>query len=154
MKNKVIIIVSTAIIIIACIFLIITAFSKEDIVGNQYIPEEDAPNYNTQFVDLYESNIDVDEGSIDLDVSEYSWFEIPNDVMQDYIVIYQYIIYAIDSYFNGDIPGEFTCTLPDDIFNEVTTVIFEVHVKGTEIDLDIAIDMYNKNITVKPITIE
>ena len=113
--------------------------------------EIDIPNENEQYKDVVESNIEVNAGEIDINFRDYSWFEIPTDVQVDYYSIYQYIIYGIDKYYNGEVKDTFTSRLPDDIFDETTNMIFKVKVYGEQIDLVLSLDTFNNNIRVEEV---
>lgn len=109
------------------------------------------PNENEQYKDNIVSNIEINEGELDINFDDYSWFKIPTDVPFDYYNVYQYIIYGIDRYYNGDVTEVFTSRLPDDIFDETTNVIFKVNVYGDNTKLNISIDMFNNNIRVEEV---
>lgn len=149
MKNKIIIVISSIVVIAALFFVGYNLFSKNGYINRKSIEEK--PAESAEYKDLYKSNIEVDIGEIDLNPDDYAWFTIPEGTDMAYYGIYQFIIYGINTYYSGNVPGTFTCAMPDDIFNETTNMIFEVHVHGSEQDVDMAIDTYNYNIVITPI---
>jgi len=110
--------------------------------------EERANNPNTAYADKYESNIEVDTAVIsEVEPDIYPWLTLPDDI-GGYYNVYQWLAYGIDTFYNGNVPENYTITLPDDITETETNMIFTVHVRGEGSELDILLDMYNDKIIV------
>ena len=110
--------------------------------------EERANNPNTAYADKYESNIEVDTATIsEVEPDIYPWLTLPDDI-GGYYNVYQWLAYGIDTFYNGNVPDNYTITLPDDITETETNMIFTVKVKGEKSELNILLDMYNDKIIV------
>lgn len=112
--------------------------------------EDNIENHNEQYNDVFESNIEVDLDKLDIDLSTIDWFETPEDT-EFYYNVYQWIAYAIQTYYNENVTETFKCNIPDDITEEITNMIFKVNVKGETTDLSILLDMYNNKIVVEQV---
>lgn len=147
MKRKVISIVCIVLIILIGIAFTISLIHRNDIEMPVDSTEQYMPNHNEEYADTYESNINVDIGSIDVPLENYTWY-VPEGSMEYNYEIHQWIAYTIDTYYKGNVPDIFCCNLPDDIIHTETNMIFTVSVRGEHITLEILLDTYNYHVVV------
>lgn len=115
----------------------------------KYREEMRQENPSYAYKDAFESNIEFDASQIDVDLAEYTWFQIPENYIE-YVNVYQWVGYAINSYYKENVPGTYTCNLPDDFGESITNMIFKVNVHGTDEDITLLLDMFNEKIVVNP----
>jgi hypothetical protein len=116
----------------------------------QTVKQLDADNINHTYEDTYTSNVEVDLEKIDMtDIYGDDWFTVVSNE-QFMSETYQWVKYAIYTYYNGNIPDNFSCNLDneEDIIDKETNMIFTVEVHGENTTLHILMDTYNYKIIV------
>lgn len=107
-------------------------------------------NHNVQYNDLLVSNITVDEEQLYNTNINVDWFTYSEYDYEWYGNVLQYIVYSINTYFDGQVPSSYTCSIEDDIHDSVTNMIFEVYVHGDP-ELNIKLNMYDNDIIVEAV---
>ena len=148
MKNRLIIFVSSILVVVTVILIVIGVFNKSDVKGINISPNTNNVNYNSQFKDINPGSHDIDISQLDIDIFNVDWFSISEDTSVDYYNVCQYLIYAIRDYYDNNVTDKFKVSLPLDIFDNTTNMIFNVRVHGDNTELIVFIDMYNNKVKV------
>lgn len=148
MKNKLIIFISSILVIVTITLIVIGILNKSGVKSVDISPNNNNVNYNSQFKNINPDSRDIDISQIDVDIFSVDWFSISEDTSVDYYSICQYLIYAIRDYYDGNVTDNFKVSLPLDIFDNTTNMIFNVRVHGDNTELIVFIDMYNNKVKV------
>ena len=114
--------------------------------GNSLYPN----HHQLEYKDTYQSNIViVVEEIYDLDIHEYEWFHTQDKYIQ-WQTVYQFICYAILTYYDGNVPCDYYVSIEEGGHNNhsESTMIFEVQAYS-EKPLNICLDTYNYKIYVE-----
>lgn len=125
--------------------------NEEVVIEDTYVEVEDTlPNPNDEYKGVYESNINVNiDNLMSMDINQ-SWFNIPeNRMFQE--STYQWVAYAIYTYYNGNVPETFKFDVSTDIISSETNMIFTVAVYSENKQLNILLDTHNNEIIVNEI---
>lgn len=152
MKNRLIIFVSSILVVVTIILIVIGVFNKSDVKGINISPNTNNVNYNSQFKDINPDSHDIDISQLDIDIFNVDWFSISEDTSVDYYNVCQYLIYAIRDYYDNNVTDKFKVSLPLDIFDNTTNMIFNVRVHGDNTELIVFIDMYNNKVKVTEVS--
>jgi hypothetical protein len=109
--------------------------------------------FQLEYKDTYQSNIVVMWEEIwDIDYRDYAWFHPayhkgPNT---SGVGAYQFLVYAILAYYDGDVPCDYYFNFREDVHNRhpYSSVIYEVQMHGDR-PLNICLDTYNYKIRVE-----
>jgi len=84
-----------------------------------------------------------------LHLGKFEWLHLLSDYSFNYGDTIFFLVYAILTYYDGNVPYDYYINLDEDIHNRhpSSSVIFEVQTHG-ERPLNICIDMYNYRIRV------
>lgn len=148
MKNRLIIFVSSILVVVSVILIVIGVFNKRDVKSIDISPNINNVNYNSQFKDINPDSRDIDISQLDIDIFNVDWFSISEDTSVDYYNVCQYLVYAIRDYYDDNVTDKFKVSLPLDIFDNTTNMIFNVRVHGDNTELIVFIDMYNNKVKV------
>jgi hypothetical protein len=119
----------------------------KDLDESDYRDAERLKSESYLYKDTYESNIAIDYSALDDTDIYVDWFNIPDDLGYSDNV-YQWVAYAIKTYYNGNVTETFTFDLDQDIVHQDTNMIFDVAVHGETTQLIITLDMFNDKIVV------
>jgi hypothetical protein len=117
-------------------------------------PEGDSRHaFQLEYKDTYQSNIVVMWEEIwDIDYRDYAWFHPAYHIgpSTSGVGAYQFLVYAILTYYDGDVPCDYYVSFREDVHNRHpgSSMIFEVQTHG-ERPLNICLDMYNYKIRVE-----
>ena len=96
-----------------------------------------------------ESNITIDQDELEaISVEGCSWFSTDDVAMFSYYEFYQHIVYAIDKYYNGNVPCNFTCNMWDDS-ESIDDRSYKAVVHGDGVELQITVDNLTDDIHVE-----
>jgi hypothetical protein len=105
-----------------------------------------------EYKDTYQSNIVVILGELfETDHTDYAWFHpTSGDPLGTTAEIYDFVAYAILTYYDGDVPCDYSFYLEEDCHNmhPDSTWIFEIQTHGDR-PLNICLDTYNYKIYVE-----
>lgn len=105
-------------------------------------------NESFAYKDTLDCNIEVDDSFMGVDVEACEWFRTPSNLAA-YYNVYQMLVYGIDKYYEGDVPCKFSCSVPEDIIEQKTNMIFLVSVAGEDgRELQVLLDMFNYQINI------
>lgn len=107
-----------------------------------------------KYAGVYSSNIKVDIDKIrDIEIENKDWFKKPvSENYYYYYETYQYIIYALEYYFDNNIQDVYTCNIPEDIIETITNFIYKVQVHGEKSDILLSLDLHNQTILLEEIS--
>ncbi|MCL2051340.1 MAG: hypothetical protein FWG91_06410 [Lachnospiraceae bacterium] len=118
-------------------------------------PESNDPRqfeFQLALKDTYQSNVVIIVNELhNIDYEKYDWFNYTSELTPySYGEAVQFVVYAILTYFDGNVPYEYYVNLDEDIHNRHpdSATILEVQTYG-ERPLNICIDMYNYRIRVE-----
>jgi hypothetical protein len=115
-----------------------------------YVEPESGDDRFLKYKDTYQSNIVVIVEEIwSTDYRDYAWFHptagAPRGATAE---IFDFVAYAILTYYDGDVPCDYSFKLEEDCRNMTNSKIFEIQTHG-ERPLNICLDMYNWKICVE-----
>jgi hypothetical protein len=132
--------------------------SPPQYIGRQppkgYVEPEGDKNYVPrllEYKDTYQSNIVVIlDDLFETDHTDYVWFHPTSDALDADAEIFDFVAYAILTYYDGDVPCDYSFKLEEDCHNmhPETTWIFEIQTHGDK-PLNICLDTYNYKIYVE-----
>lgn len=102
--------------------------------------------------ELKNTYTDIDLSVVAVDdvvFEECSWFTVPADASEYDYTTYQSIISAIDIYYGGNVPDEYTCDITKDIVTRETNMVFSVKVTGKSSTLLVGLNGYEFGASVE-----